>query len=102
MVACPETTDDFDCGVVCLDSLEDVDAAHARQPDVEHDDVDAVVLERLEADEAVLRHEGAVAFVLEDVLDGGPDAGFVVDHEDRAHRSASSLSMVRRCPPEGR
>ena len=65
------------------DLRQDLEAAAARHPDVEQDEVDADrVPEHLEAVLAGRGLEVLVALVLEDHLQGFPDPLLVVDDED--------------------
>ena len=56
---------------------------HARQPDVEQDQVDGTAREPLEAFLTARHRLDAVAFVAEHAAQGGPHAGLVVDDQDR-------------------
>jgi len=77
--------DDGELRLALLDLPERLEAAHARQPDVEEERVDLFAVESLEADDGVLGDDGPVALVLQDAAHRASDAGFVVYHENGRH-----------------
>jgi len=79
--------DDFHLRPAPFHLDERVYAAHPREPHIEDGEGGTLRVHRFEADHGVLRDEDLVAFVLEDVPHRGPDAGFVVDHENDRHRA---------------
>ena len=65
-----------------LDFFQHLNAVHARQPDVEQDDVKLAGLESFQASFAAADGFHTIAFVLEDIGEGFADAGFVINNED--------------------
>ena len=79
----PVARDHHDLGILLagLDPLQDLEAAHLGEPDVQEDEVEVLALQRLEPCLAGFRGLDREALVLEDPLEGGPDARFVVDDQ---------------------
>ena len=70
-------------------SAQDVEAVHPGKPDVEQDQAEGPLGQDLQAVLAGGRGLDVVAFVLQDALERGADAGFVVDDQDAV------LSLMR-------
>src|SRR6478672_2762081 len=68
---------------------QDLEAVHAREADVEHDEVRGLVDREIEALLAALRHRDLVALLLEGVLDPAGNRELILDDQDRgAHGRA--------------
>jgi hypothetical protein len=80
----------------CPEPAQDLEPVHARQPDVEHDEVRRLVGREVEPFLAALRDRHLVALLLQGVLDPAGDRELVLDDQDRGthggptvHRAAS-------------
>jgi hypothetical protein len=63
---------------------EDLEAVHAGQADVEHDEIRGLVRREVEALLAALRDRDLVALLLEGVLDPAGNRELILDDQDRA------------------
>src|SRR5262249_24213520 len=81
-----------------------IETAHARHHDVEHDQIRRVVQSTLKTTDAVARANHVVTFILEVVAQPGDHRGLVFDNEDLAlHTLASyaALAVPGWAPPSG-
>ena len=80
----PVAGDDHDLRALVRgpDPLQDVEAVHLGEPDVEQHEAEVLGLEQGQPGLARLGRPDDEALVLEDALERGPDARFVVDDQD--------------------
>ncbi len=65
-----------------LDLLQDLEAAHFREPNVQEDEVEVLAFQRLQPRFAGCDGLDREPLVFEDALQGGADARFVIDDQD--------------------
>jgi hypothetical protein len=77
--------DDGKCGESVVQTLQELHAVYARQPDIQQDERGLHGIEPLPEALRIRKYDGLISLVLHDARYGGTDGSFVVYYTDRVH-----------------